>query len=164
MISCIDPLTTATLLLVAVTLWLVIETRAASKRQLGVQTWLALIQRFDSTEMKQARKLLASQLSAYETTKHDRVSETVLDFFEDVGTVHRLEYLDKHLADSSFSYYAALWWEAAKAYVDEERRRKGGDDSLFEEFQDFADKVRREPVTSDALRAFLADESRLKAS
>ena len=40
----------ATLALVAVTLWLVWETRTASKRQLGVQTWLTLLQRFDSNE------------------------------------------------------------------------------------------------------------------
>ncbi len=160
---CIDWTVIATLALVAATLWLVWETRSASKRAIGVQTWLTLLKRFDSTEMKQARKRLAAQLGAYDRTKHDRVAETVLDFFEDVGTSHRFGYLERKLADSSFSYHAAFWWEAAKAYVDEERRRKGGDESLYEEFQDFAQKMRREPVTADTLRAFLSDESRLKA-
>jgi Domain of unknown function (DUF4760) len=152
----------ATLALVAVTLWLVWETRVASKRQIGVQTWLTLLQRFDSNEMKQARKRLVPQLSAYDRTKHDRISETVLNFFEDVGTAHKLGYLDSKLADSSFSYYAVIWWEAAKPYVDEERRRKDGDQSLFEDFERFANKMRREPVTADLLQAFLADENRLK--
>jgi hypothetical protein len=152
----------ATLALVTVTLWLVWETRTASKRQLGVQTWLTLLQRFDSSEMKLARKRLVPQLSAYDRTKHDRVSETVLNLFEDVGTAHRLGYLDDKLADSSFSYYAVIWWEAAKPYVDEERRRKGGDGSLFEDFERLANKMRREPVTADMLREFLADEARLK--
>jgi len=152
----------ATLALVTVTLWLVWETRTASKRQLGVQTWLTLLQRFDSSEMKLARKRLVPQLSAYDRTKHDRVSETVLILFEDVGTAHRLGYLDDKLADSSFSYYAVIWWEAAKPYVDEERRRKGGDGSLFEDFERLANKMRREPVTADMLREFLADEARLK--
>ena len=163
MIACIDLTAGATLALVAATLWLVWETRTASKRQLGVQTWLTLLQRFDSAEMKQARKRLATQLAAYDRTKHDRIGETVLDFFEDVGTAHRLGFLNKGLADSTFSYYAACWWEAAKAYIDEERRRKGGDSSLFEDFEKLAAKLRREPITAEALQAFLADESKLKA-
>ena len=112
--------------------------------------------------MKQARKRLVPQLSTYDRTKHDRISETVLDFFKDVGTAHKLGYLDNKLADSSFSYYATFWWEAAKPYVDEERRRKDGDQSLFEDFERFANKMRRKPVTADMLQAFLADESRLK--
>jgi hypothetical protein len=163
MSPCIDLTAVATLALVAATLWLVWETKTASKRAIGVQTWLTLLQRFDSAEMKQARKRLAAQLGAYDRTKHDRVAETVLDFFEDVGTAHRLGYLERKLADSSFSYHAAFWWEAAKAYVDEERRRKGGDESLYEEFEAFAQKMRREPVTADTLRAFLSDEGKLKA-
>ena len=87
----------------------------------------------------------------------------MLDFFEDVGTAYRLGFLERKLADSSFSYQAAFWWEASKAYVEEERRRKGGDESLFEDFEALAKKMRREPVTAEALRAFLSDESRLKA-
>ena len=39
----------ATLALVVVTLWLVIETKRAVKRQLQVQTWLEMAKRFDST-------------------------------------------------------------------------------------------------------------------
>jgi hypothetical protein len=54
--------------------------------------------------MKLARKRLVPQLSAYDRTKHDRVSETVLNPFEDVGTANKLGYLDNDLADSSFSY------------------------------------------------------------
>ena len=62
MSPCLDLTAVATLALVAATLWLVWETRAASKRAIGVQTWLTLLQRFDSAEMKQARKRLAAQL------------------------------------------------------------------------------------------------------
>jgi len=92
-----------------------------SSHQIGVATWLELERRFDSEEMKRARKKLAQQLKAYTAAKHGKVSETVLDFFEDVGTTYKEGYLNRKLADSAFGFYACRWWEAAKAYVDHEQ-------------------------------------------
>src|SRR5439155_9334917 len=81
-----------------------------SAEQIGVNTWLVLQRRFDSREMKRARKVLAEQLRTYTTAKHREISETVLDFFEDVGTTYKEGYLNKKLAESAFSYYACRWW------------------------------------------------------
>src|ERR1017187_5161995 len=64
-----------------------------SKEQIGVQTWLELQQRFDSLEMRRARKKLADQLKHYSASNHQKIAETVMNFFEDVGTLYRLDYV-----------------------------------------------------------------------
>ena len=104
----------ATTAMAIATFWLVCESRRTSFRQIGVQTWLELEQRFDSVEMKRARKKLAQQLKSYSPNKHDKMSETVLNFFESVGIAYKSGYLDKNLAGSSFSFHACRWWEAVK--------------------------------------------------
>ncbi len=149
------------------TVVLAFESRQTSSRQIGVQTWLALEPRFDSNEMKRARKKLAEQLDSYDSnsTKHNKITEEVLEFFESVGTVYNYKLLNKELADSSFSYYANRWWEAAKTYVDKERKDKGDDNSLFSEFEKLVKTMRKkcDPVIDDKdLKNFLADERRLK--
>jgi hypothetical protein len=153
----------ATVAMAVATFWLVCESKQASFRQIGVQTWLELEQRFDSEEMKRARKKLAQQLKAYSPNKHDKISETVLNFFESVGIAYKSKYLDKKLADSSFSFYACRWWEAAKPYVDQEQKRHDEDDTLFEDFEDMANLMRRpnEKIDDKELRCFLDDEERL---
>ncbi|MGB7581912.1 MAG: hypothetical protein WBL85_05635, partial [Sedimentisphaerales bacterium] len=107
----------ATVALAGATVWLAVESRRGSLRQIGVQTWLVLEPRFDSKEMKLARKKLAKQLDPYDPTKHDQITEEVLELFESIGTAYNLGLLHKGLVISSFSYYANYWWEAAKSYV-----------------------------------------------
>src|ERR1700744_5217315 len=65
------------------------EARAASFRQIGVLTWLGLEKRFDSAEMKTARRNLAVVMIHYKPHAHDGVSETVLNFFESVGIAYK---------------------------------------------------------------------------
>jgi hypothetical protein len=55
----------ATVALAGATVWLALESRQGSLRQIRVQTWLAMEPRFDSKEMKLARKKLAKQLDPY---------------------------------------------------------------------------------------------------
>ena len=93
------------------------EARDASIRQLGVQTWLQLASRFDSAEIRRDRGKLAEQMEDYDASKHDEITEEVLDVFEDIGTVYKLGLINKELADSAFSYYASRWWETARTYV-----------------------------------------------
>ena len=154
-----------TALLAFVTFRMAREAKESSLRQIGVTTWLALEPRFDSKEMKRARKRLANQLDPYDPTKHDQISEEVLELFESIGTVYNLGLLNIELADSSFSYFANHWWEAAKSYIDQERRNKGDNDTLFVEFEKFVQKVRKyDPVIdSEALADFLNDEKQLNS-
>ena len=153
----------ATAAMAVATFGLVCESRRASFRQIGVQTWLELEKRFDSTEMKRVRKKLAQQLKSYSPNKHDKISETVLNFFESVGIAYKSGYLDKKLADSSFSFHACRWWEAVKPYVDQEQKRHGEDIKLFEDFKDLAGLMRLpdEKIDDEELRLFLDDEERL---
>lgn len=157
-------LAVATVILAIATVCLVRESRETVKRQMGVQTWLSLEPRFDSKEMKQARKKLAKQLDPYEQSKHDQITEEVLEFFESVGTVYRLGLLQEELAISSFSYYANRWWEAAKAYIDRERKARGDDRSLFSQFEAFVKAMQKHDprIDDDELKNFLDNEKRLK--
>ena len=159
-------LAVATVVLAGATVWLAIEARNGTLRQIGVQTWLNLEQRFDSPEMKQARKVLAEQLDPYNPVLHDNIAEGVLDLFESIGTVHSLKLLNKKLAGSSFSWYANHWWEAAKPYIDEERRRRGDDKSLYSEFEAFVKAMRKyDPkITSEDMREFLKIEKNIKTA
>lgn len=142
------------------------EAREASFRQIGVQMWLEFQKRFDSPEMLRARKALAGQLRAKTPPKGDRISETVLNFFEDVGLAYDKGYVEKELADDSFGFYLCRWWAAVKSYVDEERRRHKEDTTLFARFEKMADTMRLpdEIIDDRELQLFLEDESRLVCS
>lgn len=134
-----------------------------STDQIGVKTWLELEKRFDSEEMKRARKKFAQQLKAYGLPNHDKISETVLNFFESVGVVYKEGCLNKMLAESSFSFHACRYWEAAKAYIDQEQKRHDEDATLFKDFQDFAKSMRLpdEKIDDEEIKRFLADEMKL---
>jgi hypothetical protein len=139
------------------------EAREASFRQIGIQTWLEFQKRFDSPQMLKARKVLAGQFRAKTHPKGERISETVLNFFEDVGVTYDKGYLDKELADDSFSFYLCRWWAVLKSYVDEERRRHNEDATLFARFEKLAACMRLPDETIDdrELELFLEDESKL---
>lgn len=160
----------ATFSLAGVTAWLAWLTHklekawfTTSSEQIGVRTWLELERRFDSQQMKKARKQLAAQMKSYTAANHDAVSETVLDFFQSVGKAYRQGYLNKKLADSSFGFYACRWWEATKAYVDQEQKRHGEDDSLFADFGHIARAMRprKEVIDDQEVQRFLDDEMNL---
>ena len=141
------------------------ETREASVRQLGVQTWLQLASRFDSAEIRRARARLAEQIEKYDPSKHDAITEEVLDVFEDIGTVYKLGLINKELADSAFSYYASRWWEVANTYIYQERKRNK-DDEIFCDFEAFAKEMRRPDEKLDGLdlKKFVNDEKQLNTN
>lgn len=131
--------------------------------QIGVETWMALEARFDTTGMKRSRKLLAEQLE--HESRHDQITEETLELFESIGAIFKRGLLDEDLAYSSFSYHAVYWWEAAKFHIFAERKEKR-DDTLFEDFEHFA-KVMRErdhisKIDPADLKAFLQDEKALR--
>ena len=139
------------------------EAHNASVRQLGVQTWLQMVSRFDSPETKRARAKLAGQLENYHALKHDEISEEVLNLFEDIGTLYKFGLIDKELADSTFSYYATRWWELAKPYIIVERQKnKDEDEEIFADFEAFADAVRRPNEKMDRQK-FVKDEKQLNS-
>jgi hypothetical protein len=151
--------------LVAASFLTIREARRASSEQLGVQTWLHVDPKFDSKELRLARKHLAQQLDPYVPAKRAEVNDDVLNFFEAVGVLYKRNLLNKELAESSFSYWAVGYWEAAKIYIADERRAEH-DESIYGDFEAFAKAMlKRKPLLSDAeLKDFLAAEKELVES
>lgn len=134
---------------------------AASFREIGVRAWMQMSERFDSTEMEQARRKLAAVLINYRSPEQQwMIAETVLNFFEDLGILYKQGYIDKQLAMSTFSFYVCRWWDASKSYIEDERRSHNADASLFKEFQWLAEQMRNpdDKITTAELRQFLLDE------
>lgn len=127
----------STLGLAVATIWMVWESRQASYRQLGLDSWMHFEDRWDGAEMKKARYALAESLrNGYEPSKADDIPEEVMDFFESVGTVWSEGLMNSKLAEMSFSYDAAGWWEACEPYV-LDQRRKMADKTIYDKFERF---------------------------
>jgi hypothetical protein len=159
----------STLALAFVTAWmawstreLANESRKASFRQIGVQTWLEFTKRFDSEKMLNARANLASHIQTYgnDAQYFKEISETVLNFFEDLGTCYHNKYIDEKLAIDSFSFYVCRYWEVAKPYIEHERENHNRDSSLFSEFEKLAAmmKSQNDVVDASEIKIFLQDE------
>jgi hypothetical protein len=127
----------STLGLAIATIWLVWESRQASYRQLGVETWMHFEERWDSVEMKKDRYDLAAALQpSYDPSKADDIPVEVMDFFESVGSVWSEGLMNSKLAEMSFSYDAAGWWQACGPYV-LDQRRKMADKTIYDKFERF---------------------------
>lgn len=116
--------------------------------------------------MLTARAELAGQLKAKKLPTADKISETVLNFFEDLALAHKKGYIEKKLAGDTFGFYLCRWWEAVKPYVYEERRRHQEDVTLFARFEKLAvsERLPNEIIDDKELQLFLEDESKLISS
>lgn len=143
------------------------ESKNGSVRQIGVQTWLALEARFDSYEIKLYRQRLAMQMPLYNTpyptmaTKHDEIDDSVFELFESIGKLYNEDLINRNLAESSFGFHAAGWWQIAEKYIQEERKKHGNDDEIYIEFQKFAVGMIKLNKDID-LQKFLNDEKKLR--
>jgi len=166
-------LVAGTLALVGVTWWmmqkqidLLREQTADNRANLRLQNHLTFAARFDSREFHADRKLVAEKLLA--GASHDEISESVLDFFEDLGMYLRRGYFDEELAWSTFGFYAVRWWAACRDYVLEERKANN-DQTLFTDFESVVERFRQldrqhaltEPTEAE-VEKFLQDEANLE--
>jgi hypothetical protein len=151
------------------TWWLVNRQLSIAKEQAKIQLYLQLRKEFDG-ELVSARKLLAQQIM--QGAPHDKINETVMNFFEDLGMLLRRNYLDREMIWDTFSYYARMWWSACREYIAAERTALN-DDTLFTDFDYLAERISEdevkkrhktraqlEPSPSD-LKAFLDAEAKL---
>jgi hypothetical protein len=174
----------ATIILAVATIWLALEnhrmaaethnmvvethqmaldSKEASATQLGVQTWLEIQQRFDSDEMKRARRMLAKELTPqYDPNKFDEIDTTLLDTFDDIGALFSRDLIDRDLVGGQLGFYVDRWWIACKPYVDDVRKRNMSQD-WFSGFESLAKVMaKNDPHLSDEdVKRFLADESHL---
>lgn len=132
----------ATIVLAYFTYEMAKDGRESSKHQIGIQTWLELEKRFDSSEMHRKRHNLAILIREGKEVEN----EDVLDFFEDVGMLYHLGYIDKDMAKSSFGYYASRWWIKLQRHVTRERNLHH-DPSLFDEFEHLVKEIGDDPKT-----------------
>lgn len=149
-------------ILQAVQVWLQNKT---TREQLRVNFYLELRKQFDSPEFRRARGYLAQQFLAKDfqegiitTPTHDEIQETVMNFFEDMGTLLRRGYLDSELITDTFSYYGLGWWNVCKEYIIEERKTHNNDPTLFSDFEKLATLWKDWPVAG--IKDFLFEELR----
>ena len=159
-------LVVVTLALVGVTFWMARSQARAVQDDLRARLQLQFIDRFDGPKMVKARKDLAHLLLA--KASPDQITETVMDFFEDMSLFLRRGYLDEELIWSTFGFYGVRWWAACGSYVLSERARQS-DSTLFTDFEDLAKrflardkKAGLAEATPSDLEQFLRDERDLE--
>ena len=98
-----------------------------------------MVEKFDSEHMLLERAHLARQL--YFKGGDDKMRDYVMEFFEDLGILHRRRMLDDELTWNTFSVYATHWWAACKEFVIEERNQENDDPTYFIEFEQLAQRM-----------------------
>ena len=141
-----------------------------SSELIRVQISLELIKLFESAEMRNARRVLATELQD-EKVRSDISDTAVLDFFETLAMYSDQGHIDDDTIYINFSYCATRYWAASEEYVKTLRRREN-DKGLYEGFEKLNARFiahdareRRRPIravklTDDQVRQFLRDEAR----
>jgi hypothetical protein len=128
-----------TFVLVVVTFWMAWRQSEAMRTDLRARFLLTFIDRFDGSRLLKARKELAHRLLT--NASRDQIEETVLNFFEDMGLLLRLGYLDEKLMWSTFGFFAVRWWSACEDYIVNERETQN-DCTLFKDFEDLTKRFK----------------------
>ena len=129
--------------------------------KIGVQTWLDFQKRFDSPEMVQARKKLASQLENYDPKKKfPRISETVLNFFEDLGTTYKGDTWTKNSLNLHSVFTLAVGGKQRSLTLIRSEGVTVQTAPLFEDFEYVAKQMHQpdEKIDDKELHDFLEDE------
>jgi hypothetical protein len=143
--------------------------RVDAKALLAVQISVEFDKKFDSREMRQARRRLSAQL-----LNHKEVTDTrVLDFFDQLGMYADQGRVDKDTVYRSYSYWIERYWPVLKkAYVDDLRREKN-DADYYADFEELYEAMKADddkgsgksavpmPSKSD-IHKFLVEESTLQ--
>lgn len=113
-----------------------------------------LKQQFESSECRESRRRLASELLAAHEAKHgsshrpklERDSYLVLEIFEQIGYLVRREVLDEGIVWSVFAWDVIRYAEALKQSTDQDllqaARRRCEQPTLFSDFESLAARLR----------------------
>ena len=126
-----------------------------------------LDEKFNRPDLKSSRKAAAHALL---TNTDLEATEDVLDFFETVGLLMRLEALNAEMVHNTFFHWANLYWTAAKDYV--MMRRKDTSASLWADFEVLQKEISQIEKTKDSkskdldpgperLKRYLEEEAQL---
>jgi hypothetical protein len=131
------------------------EQRRSWKLELQMTVFSQQSSRWDSTEMRKRRSALATGVAGWRLRRGrgmtpaeheiglEYFDEAVFDFFETLGLLLRLGYLDRELAWHTFSDAAVHWWSLANLHV-VNARRAASDPTVWEDFEAFAQAVQQE--------------------
>lgn len=146
----------ATWKLVIATSKIVATHNETTRASLCVSNQLHFEKIFDDKRMLSERSKLAKQL--INQARHEEIQDTVMNFFETVGILQRRGYFDMELAWSGFCYYATYWWISCREYIIQERMLKE-DETIFEEFQQFVERLNKFDFEKRKLPAILLQPS-----
>lgn len=135
----------------------------------SAEAFARFTERWDSPAMMWKRRRLAIALCDPKTRQvSSEIIESVIVFFEDLGTALREKYISEHAALSRFSYWTRQYWLACgKGYV-ERLRDQSGDIAYFKDFEIFVEEMKKEESKrgahapgAESIRAFLDSEAGL---
>jgi len=112
--------------------------REVSKNEIGVRLYLQFLDRWDGAQVRGQRARLARHFLDH--GPDEQLSEDIVNFFEDLGALHRTSRIDDYLTYETFSYFVKGWWFASKPYIYRLRTKKK-DPSLFTNFESLAEAM-----------------------
>jgi hypothetical protein len=134
-----------------------------AKTLLSAQISVEMDKQFDSIEMRQARRRLASEL----LNKKEVTETRLFDFFDKVGMYTHQHLVDHNLIYQSYSYWLERYYPAIKASVDELRAQEH-DPGYYQDAEELYnemladDKKQGVPTPSkDEILRFLKEEVEL---
>ena len=143
---------------------------AGAVRKITLKTRLhfTFMERFNADPMKGDRRLLAENLLS--TAPPDKISQDIMNFFEELHLFLNDCYLNEELIWSTFGFASVRWWAVCEDYVFNERKRRN-DSTLFAGFQDLAARFSKrdaqagfkEPTIAELI-VFLEDERKLASA
>lgn len=111
--------------------------RNDARNLLAVQISVELDKQFDSLEMRQARRRIATQL-----LQHKEVTETrLLDFLDKVGMYSHQGRIDQDTIYSSYSYWVERYWPALRDVYIKEFRKDQNDREYYKDFEELYEKM-----------------------
>lgn len=140
-----------------------------------LQIYMQIANKYRSPDMRKVRARLASRILEdwnYDGKLSD-LDETLLAFFEDLGVLVRMKYLDFSLVWNTFGYDVPIYWYKLERHVKQDRN-ENDDLTLYDEFENLSKRlmaVRESPngnktckdITEEAALDFLRSEERHRA-
>lgn len=141
----------ATAVLAVLTWWLVRSTIREGRRSTGLQLFSQLVESYQGANMRRLRSDLAQSLQhnfsaspvgavvSDRFVAFDAIDLTVLEFFENLGRLARMEALDLQITWNYFADVVQAYWRSAKPTILAERERTHEPD-LFADFEWLSDE------------------------
>ena len=173
----------STVALAIITWWLVRSTIREGRRSTGLQLFSQLVESYQGAAMRHLRSHLARALQnnfgasptgavlSSNFVAFDAIDLTVLEFFENLGRLVRMEAIDMQITWNYFTDAVQAYWQAAQPTIRAERERVQEDD-LFTDFEWLSNEFARRdaggsrrltprPPTHQRCLEFLSSEIRL---